>query len=271
MTVSTGSTSMMTPAVVRFTLTQPDGRVAVLRFAKALIRIGRALDNDVVCEAPEVSARHAELHVVDRRLTLVDLGSRQGLWLGPTRLPAGLGVDFTAGSTVQLGPLRLCIELDDEGGMTTASTERERRLRDGTELLSAERALAVELRVIGGPRLGASFVVGPSPFIIGASVDAHLALDGAAFPEVEAVLVVEGLSGALVLQQHGQTHVLVPGLPFTVGPLLLVVDPPPRRGRTVPEVLNDPVKASGLVPLALGLALAVAIWAVSRLLGAELP
>ena len=120
---------MMTPAVVRFTLTQPDGRVAVLRFAKALIRIGRALDNDVVCEAPEVSARHAELHVVDRRLTLVDLGSRQGLWLGPTRLPAGLGVDFTAGSTVQLGPLRLCIELDDEGGMTTASTERERRLR----------------------------------------------------------------------------------------------------------------------------------------------
>lgn len=47
----------------------------------ARLRIGRALDNDLVLDDPHVAAHHAELHLADEgvRATLVDLGSLNGI------------------------------------------------------------------------------------------------------------------------------------------------------------------------------------------------
>jgi len=79
----------------------PARRFRRLRIAQTAIRIGRAPDNDVVLDEPNVSWYHAELRP-GSPLTLVDLGSRNGTRLGNQllyhregalheRQPAGIG------------------------------------------------------------------------------------------------------------------------------------------------------------------------------------
>lgn len=83
------------------------------------VRIGRAPDNEVVLDEPNVSWHHAEVRPGSPP-TLVDLGSRNGVRLGD-RLLQGDGT-LTAGVPAGIGPFSLRIEneelviVDERGG-----------------------------------------------------------------------------------------------------------------------------------------------------------
>jgi hypothetical protein len=65
-----------------FLLVQTDGAPRV-RFdlGGALISIGRASDNDVIVDDPEVSRHHCQLKLQHGAYSLADLGSRNGSWI----------------------------------------------------------------------------------------------------------------------------------------------------------------------------------------------
>lgn len=95
--------------------TVPPGTVAVIEIdgralpiSKAVTVIGRGVDADIVLDDPGVSRRHAEIHVLDGALRLVDLGSTNGTYLDGERVHAGPVAD---GSTITMGRSRLVVHL----------------------------------------------------------------------------------------------------------------------------------------------------------------
>jgi len=66
--------------------------------------IGRAMDVDIVLDDPGVSRRHAEVHVVDGRARVIDLGSTNGTFVDGERVHAGT---LTDGSTITVGRTRI--------------------------------------------------------------------------------------------------------------------------------------------------------------------
>lgn len=93
----------------------PPGTVAVIDVegraypvSKAVTVIGRGVDADVVLDDAGVSRRHAEIHLLDGKLRLVDLGSTNGTYLDGERVHAG---PIANGSTITMGRSRLTIHL----------------------------------------------------------------------------------------------------------------------------------------------------------------
>jgi hypothetical protein len=84
----------------------PDGGSVAL--ARSVVRLGRALDNDVAIEHETVSRHHAEIRRAGGEYTLVDLGSTNG-----TRVEGELVQRraLRSGETIHVGavPLRFCI------------------------------------------------------------------------------------------------------------------------------------------------------------------
>lgn len=69
-------TSGMTPVRLRFTSGQHAGNEFIIR--KPVTTLGRALDNDIVLEAGDISRHHARLELVDDQLKIIDLDSTNG-------------------------------------------------------------------------------------------------------------------------------------------------------------------------------------------------
>ena len=53
---------------------------------KRVTTIGRALENDIVLEAIDVSRRHARIEYADGRFTIIDLGSTNGTFVNGVRV-----------------------------------------------------------------------------------------------------------------------------------------------------------------------------------------
>ncbi len=62
------------------------------------------MDVDIVLDDPGVSRRHAEVHVVDGRARVIDLGSTNGTFVDGERVHAGT---LTDGSTITVGRTRI--------------------------------------------------------------------------------------------------------------------------------------------------------------------
>jgi predicted component of type VI protein secretion system len=89
-----------------------------LSFDQLPVNIGRDTTNDCCLDFAFVSRFHARLELRDGRLLLCDRGSRQGTWIrGCDRLQPKDPVDLLAvGSEFRIGPLRIRVELPEEGG-----------------------------------------------------------------------------------------------------------------------------------------------------------
>lgn len=72
------------PKLLRFASGEHAGETVILR--RPLIQIGRALDNDVVIDAAEVSRHHARIEVRDGVYELTDLDSTNGTSLNGRRI-----------------------------------------------------------------------------------------------------------------------------------------------------------------------------------------
>jgi ABC transport system ATP-binding/permease protein len=147
-----------TRARVREITVEPSGtqgrfrRVAVRR---RNVRIGRADDNDVVLDEPNISWHHAEVRP-GTPPTLVDLGSRNGVRLG-NQLLQGAG-PFHPGVPAGIGPFNLRYEsgeliiIDERGGLSLSSRQVAVRVDDLTILHSTSLSVAPgEFAALIGP------------------------------------------------------------------------------------------------------------------------
>lgn len=86
-----------------YLLVRTDGTPAVqFDLGGALITIGRASDNDVILDDPEVSRHHCQLKLQHGAYSLADLGSRNGSWVNGdqvTEMALGPGDRIRIGST----------------------------------------------------------------------------------------------------------------------------------------------------------------------------
>ena len=94
-------------AASRRALIVGEGRRSVLSGSHAVI--GRSRDCDVVVADPNVSRRHAELHLDERGWSIVDLGSTNGIKVNGHRSDHAL---LRAGDRITLGVTDLTFELD---------------------------------------------------------------------------------------------------------------------------------------------------------------
>ncbi|MBI4939623.1 MAG: DUF3662 domain-containing protein [Actinobacteria bacterium] len=74
------------------------------RIDRAVTVIGRAMDVDIVLDDPGVSRRHSEVHVVDGKARVIDLGSTNGTFVDGERVHAGTLAD---GSVITVGRTRI--------------------------------------------------------------------------------------------------------------------------------------------------------------------
>lgn len=76
--------------------------------------IGRTPDNDITISHPQVSSKHAVLHVQGQNLFLEDRGSSNGTYVRGQRIPAGQKVPVQNGEKVFIGPMPLLIQVEAE-------------------------------------------------------------------------------------------------------------------------------------------------------------
>jgi Protein of unknown function (DUF3662)/FHA domain len=100
-------TASASPSAVRPAATlEVDG--ALHRVTKPVTVIGRGADVDLPVEDPGVSRRHAEVHLVDGRVRVIDLGSTNGTFVDGERIHAATLAD---GSTITVGRSRITVRL----------------------------------------------------------------------------------------------------------------------------------------------------------------
>ncbi len=81
-----------------------DGRPYQVR--QPVTVVGRGVDADIVLDDPGVSRRHAEIHVMDGRARVIDLGSTNGTFVDGERVHAGV---LTDGSAITIGRTRIIV------------------------------------------------------------------------------------------------------------------------------------------------------------------
>jgi DNA-binding winged helix-turn-helix (wHTH) protein len=87
--------------------------------------LGRDPGAAVWLDDPSVSRRHARIVVAEQGVTLEDLGSKNGTFLGETRV--GLPVPLSDGDTIRIGSVPLVVRLFSEPESTVTSVDEGRR------------------------------------------------------------------------------------------------------------------------------------------------
>lgn len=99
---------MILPRPLVLTVRRRDDAVASRHaFLRSPVRVGRAPENDLVLDAPFVSARHGIFQFDDGEVRYADLRSRNGTELAGVRLPPDAAVPITPAAPLTLGDLRI--------------------------------------------------------------------------------------------------------------------------------------------------------------------
>lgn len=81
----------------------PDGQIREYPITTPQVVIGRADGNQVVIDHVSVSRRHAQFVIESARMTVEDLGSGTGTFVGSQRIPANTPTLVEAGQTMRFG------------------------------------------------------------------------------------------------------------------------------------------------------------------------
>jgi hypothetical protein len=92
-----------------FLLVRTDGAAQVqFDLGGALISIGRASDNDVIVDDPEVSRHHCQLKLQHGAYSFADLGSRNGSWINGQQVSE---VALGPGDSIQIGSTQILFQV----------------------------------------------------------------------------------------------------------------------------------------------------------------
>ena len=82
----------------------------VFSFEDDVISIGRALENDLVLDYPQISRKHAELRYQQGKFEIVDLGSSGGVYVNGKKIERQV---LSKGDVITLTNLHLVFGLDE--------------------------------------------------------------------------------------------------------------------------------------------------------------
>lgn len=125
----------MTPLVIRVEDTEASSS-APSAYIKSPIRIGRGELNDLQLDYPFVSTWHAVLRFEEEEVSVVDLGSTNGSFVGDLRLEKNVPVVLGAGDVLRIGTLRLHVarrqlaKAEAEAPRSRSSTQFAMRIAD---------------------------------------------------------------------------------------------------------------------------------------------
>jgi len=94
-------------------LTDDQGLRFELDRQPGIVRLGRAVDNDVVIASQRVSRYHAQLRWVDSSWLVYDLDSTNGTWHRGQRVSGDHPLAVDVGDSLRLGDHELMVRLDD--------------------------------------------------------------------------------------------------------------------------------------------------------------
>ncbi len=96
---------------VNLVLTKKNGTTRPFPLPDSLTVIGRRQGCDLCIPLMEVSRRHCQLNLDGGKLTLRDLGSRNGTYVNSQRVEE---VELTAGDKIGIGPLSFVVQIDGQ-------------------------------------------------------------------------------------------------------------------------------------------------------------
>ena len=86
-------------------------------FVTPTLNVGRADDNDVILEDPQVSGHHMRIEVSGSQALVTDLGSTNGVQVNGQRIPAKTPVPLRWGDVIELIEFRLALRAFVPGGL----------------------------------------------------------------------------------------------------------------------------------------------------------
>ncbi|MBN1888202.1 MAG: FHA domain-containing protein [Thermoflexales bacterium] len=90
--------------------------------ARAEINLGRAPDNDVILDDPQVSGHHARLNLTGSTVTLMDLGSLNGISVNGQRIPPRTSVELNPGDAFQIDEFTFRLRPSEPGALPPVSS-----------------------------------------------------------------------------------------------------------------------------------------------------
>ena len=145
-------------------VTFPDGRTQRVEMGgKQSLSIGRAPDNDLTLSDSQISRRHARVEVEGTGLSVVDLHSTNGTYLGDTRLLPGVAAKWGAEQPLRLSEFSLQWVARSPTPPRTPGTGPDATVLDGTPEASYGGQISVSraqfaLDVEPGERVSTSFL-----------------------------------------------------------------------------------------------------------------
>jgi Tol biopolymer transport system component/serine/threonine protein kinase len=98
----------------------PDGSVEMVKMKSGGLTIGRDEENDITLDNSKVSRRHARVQYDQGNFWVSDLNSRNGTFIGTTRLIPGEPENWNPGQSMKIGDARL--QLKESGTAISTST-----------------------------------------------------------------------------------------------------------------------------------------------------
>jgi ABC transport system ATP-binding/permease protein len=87
------------------------GQIQMAQTSQGQKSIGRTPENDIQIPHPQVSSRHAVLHVAGGQMFIEDKGSANGTYVRGQRIPANQRVPVQNGEKVLIGPMPLLLQV----------------------------------------------------------------------------------------------------------------------------------------------------------------
>ncbi|MBN1318503.1 MAG: FHA domain-containing protein [Anaerolineales bacterium] len=129
--------------------------------------IGRDPSCDLHLDNKKVSRRHSEIVLQDDVITVTDLNSSNGCFLGSTRLPAGSKTEWSRNQTLHIGPFSLFLDIKREEPTPISMPEE----------WSIQESAGQLWRIACGHGQPSSITVKNKPVIIGRNNDCDMILD----------------------------------------------------------------------------------------------
>jgi hypothetical protein len=98
------------PAGFELHIHTPGHPESIVPLTRAVITLGRNLDNDIVLPADGVSRHHTRLQATSLGWEAVDLGGVNGTWLNEHRLRPEEPTPLPVGSTLRIGPYEMLLD-----------------------------------------------------------------------------------------------------------------------------------------------------------------
>lgn len=124
----------------------PDGQIREYPITAATVIIGRADGNQVVIDHVSVSRRHAQMVIEASKVTIQDLGSGTGTFVGSQRVPGNEAVAIEPGQTIRFGDVEARFVFSDalvpSDSGTTQADGKEAEQTIGVALTSPSQPVA---------------------------------------------------------------------------------------------------------------------------------